>query len=294
MDTIGFVGVGTMGGPMAEHLLNDGNDVVVYDTVDDATTRLADRGARVASGPRDLASRCDVVFLSLPWPDDVESVVLDSLAPELSAGSVVVDMSTSLPSVTRDLAEVLSEAGISMLGAPVSRGKGAAEEGTLAVLVGGDETVIDRCRPLFDAFATDLIHVGPSPEHGHAVKLLNNYLSFSALLATCEAAALGEQVGLELEPMMDAFNQSSGRNSATMRKFPDHVATGTYDSGAPIGLVTKDLGLFTEFGDEADVPLLLGEVVTQLVSYAAVEYGEEVDQTHIYDFFRERLGVDER
>jgi 3-hydroxyisobutyrate dehydrogenase len=274
---------------MSQHLLDDGHDVIVFDVIEEAMTPLVEAGAQPADDPAELAERSDVVFLSLPRPEDVEGLVLEDLRAGLSDGDVVVDMSTSLPSVTRELADELADDGVSMLGAPVSRGASGAEAGTLAVLVGGDGAVVETARPYFEAFATDVVHVGDEPEHGHVVKLLNNYLSFSAMLATCEAAALGESVGLELDRMMEAFNQSSGHNSATERKFPDYIVPGTYDAGFPMELARKDLRLFTRFGDQEDQPLLLGEVVAQLIGYAHAEFGDDADQTRLYDFFKARI-----
>lgn len=288
MGCIGFIGLGTMGSPMANHLLDDGHDLVVFDVIEETMEPFASAGARTVDQAADVAELADVVFLSLPKPEDVERVVLGELASELSPGDVVVDMSTSLPSVTSHIADELP-AEVSMLGAPVSRGKSGAEAGTLAVLVGGDDAIVEACRPLFDAFATDVIHVGDQPKHGHVVKLLNNYVSFAAMLATCEAAALGEQSGLDLAPMMEALNESSGRNSATERKFPDYIIPETYDAGFPLELVKKDLRLFTTFGEQADAPILLGEVVSQLIGYAHAEHGGDADQTRLYDFFHERI-----
>lgn len=287
MAHIGFIGLGTMGEPMARHLINAGHDLTVFDSSEAAMDPF-NEGATAASGYDEVGTHSEVVFLSLPRPCDVECAVLgddDSVLAGASPGTTVVDLTTSTPHTTERIAETLAERDIAMLGAPVSGGKAGAENGSLSVMIGGEPAVVEACEPLLNAFASTVIPVGERPEHGHAVKLLNNYLSMGALALTSEAIVLGEQIGLEAQTMIDVFNASTGRNSATERKFPEHVVTGTYDSGFPLALVRKDLELFTTFGEEAGTPLLLGQVVYQLASYAHNTYGNDADQTRLYDFF---------
>lgn len=288
MVRVGFIGLGEMGGPMAERLLDGGHDVTAFDIDRTAVRRLADAGATPAEEAADAVAGAEVVFLSLPTPDTVARVI-DRTAAEFERGCTLVDLSTSTPSTTERIADRLAERGVDVLGAPVSGGRDGARAGSLSVMVGGDPAASEACRPLFEAFASDVFHVGDDPGHGHAVKLLNNYLSFTALIAASEAVILGSDAGIDRETMLEVFNASSGRNSATEEKLPEHVLTGAYDMGFPLELMEKDIRLFTEFGEEHRTPLLLGNVVRTLVGYARVQRGDEADMTRVYDALEERM-----
>lgn len=154
------------------------------------------------------------------------------------------------------------------MGAPVSGGTSGAEADTLSVIVGGDEAAFEACVPLFETFASNIFYVGSRPMHGHAVKLLNNYLSFTALIASAEAVALGDAAGLNRETLVEVFSESSGRNSATQHKIPEAVLTGKYDLRFTLELMKRDIRLSSEFCETHDAPLLLGDTIRNLVGYA--------------------------
>jgi 3-hydroxyisobutyrate dehydrogenase-like beta-hydroxyacid dehydrogenase len=288
MPEIGFIGLGNMGGPMATHLVEDGVDVTVFDLDSAAVEALTAVGAMAANDAPSLAVGSDVVFLSLPDPGAVVAVV-DDIEDALEPGTILVDMTTSTPKTTTDIADRLAEREVDVLGAPVSGGRAGAKAGTLTVMVGGDAAVFEACEPYFHSFAATVRHVGEQPGHGHAVKLLNNYLSFTAFMATSEAVILGSQVGLDRQTLVEVFTESSGRNSATDDKIPNYVLTGEYDLGFPLSLMTKDIRLFTEFGDEFDTPLAIGSHVRQLIGYGRSALGDDADMTEMYDFFEEMM-----
>lgn len=290
MTDIGFIGLGEMGAPMAEHL-TDRHEVRAFDVDPTAVERLEDAGATAAADAADAVAGADVVFLSLPTPGTVEQVIDETVA-SFEPGAILVDLSTSTPSSTERVADRLAERDVDVLSAPVSGGSSGAKAGTLSVMVGGDKSVYEACRPLFDAFADDLLHVGEGPGHGHAVKLLNNYLSFTGFLATSEAVALGRVAGLDGETLVEAFNASSGRNSATEDKFPAYVLPESYNMGFPLALMEKDIRLFQEFAETHDAPVLLGSVVRNLVGYARSQRGDEADMTRVYDFIDEQVARD--
>ncbi|MFC7156945.1 NAD(P)-dependent oxidoreductase [Halomarina halobia] len=291
MTSLGFVGLGRMGGRMAAHLARDGNDVVVFDRRRDAIDAVESAGASGAASTADVGAEADVVFLSLPDPDAVNAVVSE-LEPTLDPGAAIVDTTTSTPEVTRSIADRLADDGVTVLGAPVSGGASGAENGTLTVMVGGDRATLEACREYFAAFATNVVHVGDDPGHGHAVKLLNNYLSNTAMVATSEAIVLGRQVGLDVETMCEIFNVSTGRNSATEDKFPDHISAGR-DVGFALELMEKDLRLLLQFAEDNRVPLLLGSVVRSQVGCARTRFGDDGDMTDVYDYLRETMTADE-
>jgi 3-hydroxyisobutyrate dehydrogenase len=283
MVTIGFIGLGDMGAPMAGHLADDGHDVTAFDVDDDALAAAADAGLTPAESSAAAAAGRDVVFLSLPDPPTVELVV-DEIEDALDGGAVLVDTTTSTPKTTDAVAARLARRSVDVLGAPISGGKRGAREGTLSVMAGGDAAVYEACEPLFEAFATDRFHVGDAPGHGHAVKLLNNYLSYNSLLAASEAVILGANAGLDRRQLVEVFSASTGRNSATEEKIPEQVLSGDYDTGFPLSLTEKDLYLFTEFAEEQRTPVLLGYVTRLLVGYARAIEGDDGDMTRVYDF----------
>lgn len=291
MVTLGFVGLGRMGGPMATHLVRDGNEVVVYDSRPEAVDAMAAAGATPAESAEAVGDAAAIVFLSLPGPEAVTTVASE-LESTTDGDSVVVDMTTSTPGTTRAIADPCSGLDATVLGAPVSGGVSGAEDGTLTVMVGGDRATFEACRKYVAAFAENVFYVGDDPGHGHAVKLLNNYLSGAAMVATSEAIVLGQRAGLDIETMCEIFNVSSGRNSATEEKFPEYVANGR-DVGFSIELLEKDLRLLGEFAEDKRLPLLLASVVRSQVGRTRARYGDEGDMTDIYDYVRETAGADE-
>lgn len=291
MTTLGFIGLGDMGGQMAGHLAAAGNEVRGYDVDEERLAAAADAGVTPADDATEAIADAAVVFLSLPGPDTVETVV-DDVESALDPEAVVVDTTTSTPLTTERLATKLSGRGTDVLSAPVSGGKSGAAAGDLSVMVGGDRALFEACEPLFETFADDIFYVGPDPGDGHAVKLLNNYLSYTALLATSEAVVLGDIAGLDRKLLLEVFSASTGRNSATDEKLPDQVLTGNYDTGFPLDLTEKDVRLFAQFGDEFGTPLLLGNVVRHLIGYARSHLGDDADMTRVYDFVEDMMKRD--
>lgn len=285
MVRIGFVGVGDMGGPMATHLLEDGHEVRVFDVDSEAQSRAVDAGAVDGGSAVGAVEDADVVVLSLPRPDDVRAVV-DRIESSLAPGAVLVDTTTSRPALTNDLADRLASRSVSVLGAPVSGGPSGAEAGTLTLIVGGDRNVLDECEPVLRAFAADVFHVGDSPGDGHAAKLLNNALTYTALVATSEAVVLGEQAGLDGRQLVDVFSASTGRNRATEETFPEEILPGEYGYGFPLELAEKDTRLFTEFARDQDVPVVLGHVTHHLLGYARSVEGDDADRARVYEFLQ--------
>lgn len=291
MVAVGFIGLGNMGGGMAWHLLDDGHDLTVFDVDAEARARFADAGADVAEDAASVARRSEVVFLSLPGPAAVRQVVEgeQGIAEEAHEGLVLVDTTTSTAETTDQIAETLERYGVTVLSAPVSGGAAGAREGTLTTMVGGDRATFEACKPLFEAYASDIYFVGESPGDGHVVKLLNNYLSFLGLLGASEAVALGEQAGLDPETMIQIFNRSTGRNAATEDKFLEYIIPGRYELGFTLALMHKDLRLFGRLADDNDAPVVLGDTVRNLVGYAKKEFGEDADMALLYEFVAQRV-----
>lgn len=286
MVRVGFIGLGTMGSRMSKNLLRDGHDIVVFDIREEAVEPLAEAGADSADTMRALAAESEVVMLSLPGPDEVIQVV-EEIHDQLGDGDVLIDLTTSTPSTTNAVDEELTARGIDVLSAPVSGGRSGAENATLSVMVGGDRAVYEDCLPLFESIGSDVFYIGEQPGDGHGMKLVNNYLSFVAMICTSEAVAIGEQVGLDLETMIDVFNQSSGRNTATSFKFPEYIMPETYDMEYNMGLVEKDMQLLMDVSKNTGVPFMAGGTIRQIIAYIRTELGKEADYTEIYKYFNE-------
>lgn len=292
MSEIGFIGLGTMGAPMARHLLEAGYELSVFDIDEGAIDRLASAGATPAASSKAAIAGSEVVFLSLPGASEV-SALIEETADAFEPGSVLIDTTTSTPTTTASVSERLAERGVDVLGAPVSGGRVGAEEGTLGTMVGGDPAVFEATTELLETFSAGITHVGERPGHGHAAKLLNNYLSYTALYVSSEAAVLGEQIGIEMGPLLEAINHSSGRNSATAGKL-QRVNEGEYDIGAPIHIMEKDLSQLLSFSEETGTPLAFAGLLRQFAGYTRRRYGGDEQITRAYDFFEELAAGEER
>ncbi|MBZ8134475.1 NAD(P)-dependent oxidoreductase [Afifella sp. IM 167] len=291
--TLGMIGIGRMGDPMARRLLEAGYAVTVLDTNAEAIGRLKEAGATAGESPADVAARSDVTFLSLPTPDIVDKVAFGKngiASAETPAGKTVVDLSTTGPEGARALAKGLGEAGFTVVDCPVSGGVGGAEKGTLALMASGEEAAFERLKPIFEVLGRPF-HVGPEPGMGQMTKVINNLLSVTALAATSEALVLGTKSGLDPEIMVEVFNVSSGQNSASLTKIPKFVLTRTFDFGFALGLSDKDLRLCMQQADAVGVPMPIGSSVREYIKIARARLGADADLTQIIQPMEEWSGV---
>ena len=241
---IGLVGVGAMGLPIGRALLDAGRQVVACDQRAEALAELGRAGAKAVDSPADLADLAPTVLTSLPTPEALEDVVGGSAA--LIKGRAVervVDLSTCGPDTAERLSQRLMTRGVDYLDAPLSGGVAAAEARTLSVMASGNQELFEMLLPTLRAFAQQVFWVGPHPGQGQVLKLLNNLLSATAVAATAEVMRVGAQAGLDAQQMLDVFNASTGRNTATAEKFPRHVLTGRFASGFRLELMAKDVRL---------------------------------------------------
>jgi len=274
---VGFVGLGQMGGPMSRRLLDAGHRLIVHDVRPEAVDALVAAGAEAAATPAEVAARAALVLVSLPTPEVVRAVVLgpDGLI-QGGALRTYVDLSTTGQAVAVEVAAALGERGIATLDAPVSGGVRGAREGTLAVMAAGPTGEVERVRPLLEAFGR-VFHVGERPGLGQLMKLANNFLSATAIVATAEAVALGVKGGLDPATMVAVINAGTGRNTASEDKFPRQVLTGRYAAGFTAGLLTKDLDLCAVAAEALGVPMpVAGEVHAQW-RRAVAELGADAD-----------------
>ncbi|MET9992770.1 NAD(P)-dependent oxidoreductase [Streptomyces mutabilis] len=278
-ETVGFIGLGNMGGALAANLVTEGFPVVAHDAAGPDRTPT---GARWAPGPADVARAAEVVLLSLPDGSVCASVVRELTHARGSRVTHVVDTSTVGVAAARHLAAQAP----AYVDAPVSGGVAGARRRTLMVMYAGTDEDCARVEPVLAGLSGRRRRVGDRPGQAQALKLANNFLSAVALAATSEAVAFGRAAGLDMAVMLEVLNASSGRSGATADKFPDEVLTGRYASGFSNTLMSKDMSLYLRETEALGGAAALA-AVTQAVweAFATAEPG--ADFTRVYPFTAE-------
>lgn len=288
---VGFVGVGRMGDPMVRNLLKAGFEVTIFDTNAAATAALAALGAHVAESPAAVGSAAEVVIVSLPTPDVVRKV-----AEQVAAGSrvkIFIDVSTTGPKMAVEVATFLGEKNIAAVDAPVTGGVGGAQKATLAIMVGCPKPMLARVTPILSALGK-VFHLGEKPGAGQLMKLANNLLSAAALAVTSEVMVMGVKGGLDPNVMLDVINSGTGRNSASVDKFPKAILPRTFDFGFAIGLLLKDIRLCMHEAETLGVPMMVGNSIKELLTITALRQGPDADFTTIVKSIEEWAGVEVR
>jgi 3-hydroxyisobutyrate dehydrogenase len=252
---IGFLGLGIMGRPMAQHLLRAGHQITVYNRTASRSSELAAAGARVAGSPRDCARDRDIVISIVTDSPDVESVLLgpEGAADGARAGAVFIDMSTISPDVTRSIHARLKERGIDFLDAPVSGGDIGAQKGTLTIMVGGDAAVFERVKSVFEPMGKRITHMGP-PGSGQVTKACNQILCALNMLGVCEALALAQRSGLDLEKMHQVVTGGAA-NSWALENLGKRIIQGDFNPGFMVRLIQKDLNIVLGAARALNLPL---------------------------------------
>ncbi|WP_428662504.1 NAD(P)-dependent oxidoreductase [Reyranella sp.] len=293
MAVVGFVGVGRMGGPMASRLLDAGYELCIYDVSPEALKPFAERGARVAASPAEVASQAEIVLVSLPTPDIVRQVALGGNAGIINGSKVrqMIDLSTTGPGVAAEVAGKLAERQIGWVDSPVSGGMTGAKAGTLAVMVSCPKKIFGEIEPMMKTFGK-LFFAGEKPGMAQTAKLANNLLAATAMVATSEVMAMAVKAGLDPKLLIDIINASSGRNSATQDKFPRAILPRTFDFGFATGLSYKDVRLCVEEAEAMGVPMVVGGAVREMLAITRARFGADSDFTHIAKVLEEWAGVE--
>jgi len=266
MTSVGFIGLGIMGGPMAANLVRAGFDVVGYNRSRAKVDRLVGHGGRAAASIAEAVRDADVVVTVLPDSPDVEAVVLgaDGVFANARPGSIYVDMSTVRPATARFVAEAGRKVDIGVLDAPVSGGEQGAIDGTLSVMVGGEAHDVAAARPILDAVGRTIVHVGPSGA-GQTVKAANQLITAGNIQLVAEAIVLLEANGVDTEAATRALGGGLAGSAVLERKAPDMIAR-QFRPGFTCDLHHKDLGILMSVAREAGVVIPVGSVVTQLMA----------------------------
>jgi 3-hydroxyisobutyrate dehydrogenase len=291
---IGFIGIGNMGWPQAANLARAGRRVVAFDADPSRAERFAaEAGARAAKSLAELGGAVDTVVTMLPTGQIVRQVMLEmeggGLARSLKRGALLIDMSSSDPIGTRELGAALVPHGVALVDAPVSGGTKGALDGTLTIMIGGDDkAAIARAKPILECMGKRLFEAGPLGS-GHAMKALNNYVAATGFAAASEALIVGERFGLDPKIMVDIMNVSTGRNFSTENTIKGQVLTRAFASGFALGLMAKDVKIAADLagGLDLDAPIL--RLASARFGDAAGAVGGDKDHTVAYSFWEERL-----
>ncbi len=288
---IGFIGLGTMGAPMAARLLAAGFDVSVHNRTREREEPLAALGAKRAASPKSCAQDSDVVFTMVSDTPDVQAVVTgDHGAIEgLAEGSVLVDMSTISPATTRRLAAALAQRGVQMLDAPVSGGSEGARNGTLSIMVGGDAVALERVRPVLEHLGRTITHVGPVGS-GQVAKAVNQVIIAGTYAAVAEGMALAMAAGIDTDAALTALGGGAA-GSWVLANRARNMLAGDYPLGFRTRLHRKDLGIALASARELGVSMPVAAYVEQVeTSLVARGFGDE-DVSNVARVVREQAGL---
>lgn len=271
METVGFIGLGNMGGGMSANIQKAGYDLVVYDVREGVASPLIANGARLANSPAEVARLSDVIFTSLPGPKEVERVALgpDGLQQGIRPDSVYVDLSSSRPTLIRQIEEVFRKNGAHVLDAPVSGGKSGAASGNLAVMVGGDPTIFKRIKPILDSFGDKVFYSG-GVGAGSICKLVHNMIGHSVRQAVAEGFTLGVKAGVEPEVLWECVRRGVvGRMRFLHEGIPGSMFHAKYEPATfALKLAHKDIALASELAREYSVPMPMTSLAEQIAMEA--------------------------
>ncbi|MGA1288952.1 MAG: NAD(P)-dependent oxidoreductase [Rubrivivax sp.] len=282
---VGIIGLGQMGSGMAASLCRAGFETLGHDLDPARRVQAAALGVHVHDTPQAVLSQADVLVFSLPYARDVEAVATadNGVLQRRDRRVVIVDTSTSDPTTTRRLAAALAVAGHGLLDAPVSGGPSGAQAGTLTMMVGGLAADLDAARPVLDAMAARIVHVGASGA-GNVAKLVNNLLVAQQLITAQEALRLSEAAGLPAQAALEVVNAATGRSAATEAMVPRWVLPGRFDSGFTAGLMRKDVTLALALAQELGLELPLAQAGARLWQAARDRMPDDADFTRMADF----------
>jgi 3-hydroxyisobutyrate dehydrogenase-like beta-hydroxyacid dehydrogenase len=292
MKTVGFIGLGTMGGPMALNVLRKGYAVKGFDLSSDALQKLKEAGGAAAGSPKEAAQGVDILITMLPDGPDVERAILgeNGAIYGLQSGSTVVDMSTIDPAYTRRIGKVLAERGIRMVDSPVGKTADHAIAGTLTLIVGGEEKAVEEVRPVLDCMGTDFFYCG-GLGMGEAMKLANNFLANTILSATAEALVMGVRAGLSLETMMSVMKTTMAWNNQLGVSLPKKALADDFSLGFMVRLAEKDHRLAVQMAKALSVETPVGSAAFDVLKQASGNGLADLDVSAVLRLREEQAGV---
>lgn len=286
---VGLIGAGNIGQHFATRILAAGHELVIFDLNKDVLSRFKALGAEVAENVADLASRTTDVYLCLPVPAAVKSVAAEVLKG--SKVQMLVDLSTTGPSITKEVHEILSQRGIAFVSAPVSGGTVAAQHGTLAVMAAGDTEAFKKAEPVLNIIGKNIFFLGEDPSLGQTMKIINNTLYATSMLASCEALVYGVKAGLDSKTMLDVLNVSSGRSFATLERIPQCALDRSFPVRFTTELLHKDIKMCLDEAEKIGAPMFVNQNARQFLAFAMTQGDGPKDNLFPMRHFEEWAGV---
>jgi 3-hydroxyisobutyrate dehydrogenase-like beta-hydroxyacid dehydrogenase len=279
---IGCLGLGNMGQPMAGKLLDGGHELWVYDVREEAMLPLLQRQARRVASPKELADTCDTIIVSLPTLEIFRRALSkpDGLLAGNAMKTLVNTCTVGVPFIREIEAECIA-ADVTVIDVPISGGVGGAKAGTLAMMVSGNPAKVSDLMPVLQLWGKTVVVVGDRPGSAQIMKLTNNMLCAVALVATSEAMTMSGKAGIPDDAMLKILNNGTGRNFATMHLFPDAVLPGTFDFGATIEILMKDVDLAIEQGEDLGVPMWVSQAVRLVLKHGVFQGRAQQDMSRI-------------
>jgi 4-hydroxybutyrate dehydrogenase/sulfolactaldehyde 3-reductase len=292
---VGFIGLGTMGGPMALNLLRKGHRVIAFDVHPAAVRTVTDAGATAGATPKAVAALSEIVITMLPDAPDVERVALgrDGIVAGIKPGSIYIDMSTIDPATTRKVAAAIAAKGASMIDSPVGKTADHAVAGTLTLMVGGPAEVVSRCRPVLDCMGTDFFHCGEVGA-GQTMKLLNNLLAAAVGEASIEALVAGTKAGLSLDTMLSVLKTTMAWNNQLAIAMPKRSLAGDFKPGFMMKLAHKDCRLALQMVEALGVKTPVGHAALASLTEGLERGLQDHDVGALLKLREESAGVEVR
>jgi 3-hydroxyisobutyrate dehydrogenase len=289
-NTVGVIGLGRMGGPVAQRFMQSEFPLVVWDAVPACREPFANNDRVRIATPGEMAAQCSVLFFVVPSSVEIAACFKgkDGILQRARKGLVIYDLTTSDPVETRKLARRAAKAGIHYLDAGMSGGPAGILAGTLTLMIGGDAAVLKRTKRYLAPFVENIFPLGPTGS-GHAMKLIHNMVLHTIFLATCEGARMAEKMGLKVKDMIDVFNVSTAFSYASRHRFPNNILNGTWNGQARIYNPWKDVGIAVRLAHECDANVTFGEETLAFLEKAVKRGLIEEDYTILYRDFDQIL-----
>ena len=288
---VGFIGVGNMGCALASRLIGK-IPLTVFDKDMKRLDIWDQEGVTIAKDLRDLAIGSEVVLTCLPTSNEVKSIVLgkNGISSYLAPGSLIVDMTSGDPAVTREISELILKNKIEFIDAPVSGGPRGAREGTIAIMVGGSQAQFERVNNVLSYISHNIIHAGPIGS-GHSIKLGNNLLNLICRMGTLEVISMLVREGVAPDMAVDIIQKSSGRNYATEITLPDNILSGKMNQGFSTAMMEKDSSLALKIGAKHELDMALGKVAQTMLERTIDKYGLNADMSAVASLFESETGA---
>ena len=291
MKKIGFIGLGNMGKPLAERLLEK-YDLYVYDQSSSALDFFVSNGASECTSPAEVALNTNTIFLCLPTSSIVEKVIYDQngILNTAKKNTFIVDMTTGEPEISRKISQQLLSQDINFIDAPVSGGPKGAHQGNIAIMIGGTENQFSIIKPIMDEISSNIFYAGEIGS-GHAIKAGNNLLNLICRMATFEVISMLVKDGVDPKKAVNIIQKSSGRNYATEITLPNNILSGKMFQGFSTGLMNKDAGVAMQMANINKIDMPLGEMAQNLLQDTIKEFGLNADMSEVAITYEKKTGT---